>query len=71
MQVLVLNSGSSSIKYRLFGDGGDGGMTPGATGGVAAALEELAAGLIERIGESEGRLTHRITRGSTREEQVE
>ena len=45
MQVLVLNSGSSSIKYRLFlGDG-----------------TEVAAGLVERIGEATGRATHRVT----------
>ena len=45
MQVLVLNSGSSSIKYRLFlGDG-----------------TEVAAGLVERIGEATSRATHRVT----------
>ncbi len=42
MQVLVLNSGSSSIKYRLFEDHVDG-------------LLLRARGLVERIGESTGR----------------
>lgn len=47
MHILVLNSGSSSIKYRLFD------MTRGAGRGAA-----LAAGLVERIGEPVGRLKH-------------
>ena len=42
MQVLVLNSGSSSIKYRLFDDHADG-------------LLLRARGLVERIGEPTGR----------------
>ena len=42
MQVLVLNSGSSSIKYRLFDDHADG-------------LRLRARGLVERIGEATGR----------------
>ncbi|MFU8840542.1 MAG: acetate/propionate family kinase [Nitriliruptoraceae bacterium] len=41
MQVLVLNSGSSSIKYRLFDDAADG-------------LRLAARGLVERIGETVG-----------------
>ncbi|MFW5933777.1 MAG: acetate/propionate family kinase, partial [Actinomycetota bacterium] len=45
MQVLVLNSGSSSIKYRLF----------------LADGEEVASGLVERIGEPSGRASHRLT----------
>jgi acetate kinase len=45
MQVLVLNSGSSSIKYQLFGDD----------------LQVLATGLVERIGEEVGNAVHRIT----------
>jgi acetate kinase len=44
VQVLVLNSGSSSIKYRVFD----------------RDLTVLATGLLERIGEPEGRATHRI-----------
>jgi acetate kinase len=46
-RVLVLNSGSSSIKYRLFGvDGPDGAPQP------------LTGGLIERIGEPGGPVSH-------------
>lgn len=43
--ILVLNSGSSSIKYRLF----------------SPSLEVLATGLIERIGESVGRTVHQVS----------
>lgn len=45
MKVLVINSGSSSIKYRLFD------MTGGA---------ELASGEVERIGEPQGLHAHRV-----------
>ena len=52
--VLVLNAGSSSLKYSLVeGDTGD----------------ALAGGLVERIGESAGVLTHRGPSGETRLEQ--
>jgi acetate kinase len=44
MKILVLNSGSSSIKYRLFD------MT---------AKAVLASGLAEQIGEAQSRLTHK------------
>jgi acetate kinase len=43
--VLVINSGSSSVKYQL--------VDP--VGG-----EAIASGLVERIGESEGRVTHTV-----------
>lgn len=43
MKILVINSGSSSIKYRLFD------MT---------AKTELASGVLEQIGEAHSRLTH-------------
>jgi acetate kinase len=43
MKILVINSGSSSIKYRLFD------MT---------AKTELASGVLEQIGEIQSRLTH-------------
>jgi acetate kinase len=43
MKILVINSGSSSIKYRLFD------MT---------ARTELASGVLEQIGEAQSRLTH-------------
>ena len=48
MKILVINSGSSSIKYRLFD------MT---------AKTELASGVLEQIGETQSRLTH-LTRNS-------
>ncbi|MEU7016781.1 acetate kinase [Streptomyces sp. NPDC046385] len=47
-RVLVLNSGSSSLKYQLL-DMGDG--------------SRLAAGLVERIGEATSRLVHTPLRG--------
>ncbi|PFG40504.1 acetate kinase [Georgenia soli] len=50
--VLVINSGSSSIKYQL--------IDP-------ASGESLASGLVERIGEPEGRVEHR-TGGRTTEQ---
>jgi len=43
MRVLVINSGSSSIKYRMFN---------------AEDFTVLAAGLLERVGEADSRLTH-------------
>jgi acetate kinase len=43
MKILVINSGSSSIKYRLFD------MTAGTV---------LASGVLEQIGEAQSRLTH-------------
>jgi acetate kinase len=53
-QILVLNSGSSSIKYRLFG----------------ADDRERAAGLVERIGEPAGRAHHRVVVDGEVHEQV-
>lgn len=52
--VLVLNSGSSSIKYQL---------TDATTG------EAVASGLVERIGEDRGRLRHDGPAGRTEREQ--
>ncbi len=49
MNILVINAGSSSIKYQLF-DMKD--------------LSVLASGLLERIGESEAKLKHTSTRHS-------
>ncbi|GIH92388.1 acetate kinase [Planobispora siamensis] len=47
-QVLVLNSGSSSVKYRLLSIGsGD----PGGAGNDGGRTERLASGTVERIGE--------------------
>ncbi|MGW7295284.1 acetate kinase [Streptomyces xiamenensis] len=51
-RVLVLNSGSSSVKYQLFD------MTD---------HSRLAAGLVERIGEKGARLTHTPADGERRE----
>lgn len=45
MKVLVLNSGSSSIKYQLFNRNG---------------LAVLASGIVERIGESQGNIVHKV-----------
>jgi acetate kinase len=47
MKILVINSGSSSLKYKLFDMEGE---------------KELAAGLIEKIGESEG---HAVLKAAT------
>ena len=44
MSILIINTGSSSLKYQLFD---------------MAAQEVLAGGVVERIGEAEGVLTHR------------
>lgn len=43
--ILVINSGSSSLKYQLID---------------MASEETLASGLIERIGEADGRVVHRV-----------
>ena len=53
--VLVLNAGSSSLKYSLV---------------EADSGESLGGGLVERIGESRGLLTHRSPSGEKRIEQV-
>ncbi|MDH6133121.1 acetate kinase [Kitasatospora sp. MAA4] len=55
-RVLVLNAGSSSVKYQLID------MVDG---------ERLAAGLVERIGESAGRLVHTPHGGGPRRESVQ
>ena len=54
MKILVINSGSSSIKYRLFD---------------MIARTELASGVLEQIGETRSRLTHltRTSKGETEE----
>ena len=48
--VLVVNSGSSSMKYQLID---------------VEAAEPLASGLIERIGQAEGRATHTVRHPSS------
>lgn len=54
--LLVLNCGSSSLKYRLFD---------------AASEQRLAAGIIERIGETRSRHHHVRYRGATIEAQID
>ncbi len=56
--VLVLNAGSSSLKYSLLEGGCSGSRTP------------LGSGLVERIGEGTGRLQHRGPRGPVTADQV-
>lgn len=51
MKVLVINSGSSSIKYEVF---------------EASNFNVLSSGLLERIGESESQHTHRLVEASGR-----
>lgn len=53
MKILVLNSGSSSVKYQLLD---------------MQAKSVLASGLVERIGESTGAVKHKRFPGSSREE---
>ena len=48
MNILVINSGSSSIKYQLFN---------------GSSLDALAAGVVEKIGESSSRIKHSAMRG--------
>ncbi len=55
MNVLVINSGSSSIKYQLLDM---------ASGSV------LASGLVERIGEATGRVRHKNAPGTDRESET-
>lgn len=45
MKILVINCGSSSIKYQLI---------------QMTGPEVLASGLVERIGEPEGDLVHKV-----------
>ncbi|MCP4593554.1 MAG: acetate kinase [bacterium] len=51
MKILVINAGSSSIKYKLYD---------------MANQSELAAGLIERIGEEQSEITHQCNGAVTR-----
>ena len=53
--VLVINAGSSSLKYSVVD---------------ARTGEPAATGLVERIGEDEGRHLHRSSRGETEEKQA-
>lgn len=55
MKILVINAGSSSCKYQLFD------MTDKSV---------LCSGLVERIGEPTGKLTHKIAPDTDREEKI-
>lgn len=55
MKVLVINAGSSSCKYQLF---------------EMSDHTVLCSGLVERIGEPTGKLTHKIAPGTDREEKI-
>ncbi|MGA5301998.1 acetate/propionate family kinase [Nucisporomicrobium flavum] len=60
MKILVLNCGSSSVKYRLFDDpspsssSGSAGPSTGSGSSSSGGPRTLAKGLIERIGEPDG-----------------
>jgi acetate kinase len=57
MNILVINSGSSSIKYQLF---------------EGQTMAPLASGLVEKIGEPSGRIKHQVlTEGTVREPPVQ
>jgi len=56
MKTLVINAGSSSIKYQLFD---------------MESSTVLAAGLVERIGESVGRIKHRVSDGNQNQEIIQ
>jgi acetate kinase len=63
-RVLVVNTGSSSIKYQLFemdpeGSGEPRGGAPVGRAGSGEPGKVLASGVVERIGEAGSRLTHR------------
>ena len=56
MKILVLNSGSSSIKYKLID---------------MDTRRPLSSGLVERIGQKEGCITHKFLRETGMEKHVE
>jgi acetate kinase len=57
-RVLVVNTGSSSIKYQLF-EMPEGSGEPQGGAPVGRGAKVLAAGVVERMGEAGGKLTHR------------
>ncbi|ONK11119.1 acetate kinase [Streptomyces sp. MP131-18] len=59
-RVLVLNSGSSSVKYQLLD-----------MNGTVNGAARLATGLVERIGERSARLVHTPARGERREREAD
>lgn len=74
-KVLVLNSGSSSLKFKLYQVGSEAAANAakkGRSGGAAAAaaaarrLHPIAAGLVERIGDPEAEAVMRASYGTDR-----
>lgn len=65
-KVLVLNAGSSSLKFKLYQQ--NGGAAGGAAGAAQAAapLQTLSAGLCERIGDPAGGALLRASANSDR-----
>ena len=55
MNVLVINSGSSSIKYQLLD---------------MRSETVMCSGAVERIGEAVGSLTHKIAPGGEKEDKI-
>lgn len=55
MKILVINAGSSSCKYQLF---------------EMDDKSVLCSGIVERIGEPVGKLTHKIAPGTDKEEKI-
>ncbi|MBD5641188.1 MAG: acetate kinase, partial [Desulfovibrio sp.] len=55
MKILVINAGSSSCKYQLFN---------------MANKEVLCSGIAERIGQSQGKLIHKILPDSNQERKI-
>jgi acetate kinase len=55
MKILVLNAGSSSLKYSVY---------------KGAELDLLAKGVVEKIGDSNGKITHKFQRNGTLNELI-
>ena len=55
MKILVINAGSSSCKYQLFN---------------MDDQSVLCSGVVERIGQPMGKLSHKIAPGSDKEEKI-
>ncbi|MCP4673565.1 MAG: acetate kinase, partial [Desulfobacula sp.] len=58
MKILIINTGSSSLKYKLFN--------------MKKASQDvlMASGIIERIGEKKGKLTHTLFKGEHKKKLV-
>ena len=55
MKILVINAGSSSCKYQLF---------------IMDDQSVLCSGVVERIGQPMGKLSHKIAPGTDKEEKI-